>query len=146
MSLFDPIVLGGAQTGLSSFIINTVSPDLSFAFCGNRAGVSIKEVINYDPRKFGQCLGGMNFYVSAYDVLLDVKLARYILLNNVDPNLVETIDGGDANSTRLITDNAANSFHGRWLVEIWFLGPLWKSPCSLKSLKLLYKQLQPKKI
>ncbi len=36
--LIDPIVLGGATSGLSGCYINRAGPDLSFTFCGNRAG------------------------------------------------------------------------------------------------------------
>jgi hypothetical protein len=32
-------------------------PDLSFAFCANRAGVTPKEIMDFDPSEFGQCLG-----------------------------------------------------------------------------------------
>ena len=48
LAIVDPIVLGGASCGLVG-VINQGGPDLSFAFCANRAGVTFKEIIDYDP-------------------------------------------------------------------------------------------------
>ena len=49
---------GGAATGLVG-IINRAKPDISFAFCANRAGVTFKESLDYNPRAHGQCVGGL---------------------------------------------------------------------------------------
>ena len=61
LCLLDPIVLGGASTGLIA-ILNGSGPDISFAFCANRAGVTSKEILDYDPRGCGagcRPLGGL---------------------------------------------------------------------------------------
>ena len=160
LALLDPIVLGGATTGLSGFVINQVGPDLSFAFCGNRAGVSTKEVLDYDPRVHDQCKGGIAVYMSANDMLVDIGLARHVLQTHVVPphtraeinqGKTDPIPTTDAllTSDRLqnthdyyvqfCVDSTLNSFHGRWLVEMWFLGGgiLWNSPCACNCLSLL---------
>ena len=43
LELIDPIVLGGASTGLVG-VINRAQPDISFGFAANRAGVTTREV------------------------------------------------------------------------------------------------------
>jgi hypothetical protein len=165
LCLLDPIVLGGASTGISSFIINSVNPDMSFAFCGNRAGFGSKEVLNYDPRSAGQCQGGINVYMSAFDLLVDVDLAKYILQRHLGCNFgIEgdmrnynnqhsispdehgsihyvSVETDQSSAVRFCVDFTENSFHGRWLVEMWFLGLLWNAPCANRCYNLLKTHL-----
>jgi hypothetical protein len=37
----------------------------------------------------------------------------------------------------LCVDPTADSFHGRWLVEIWFFGLFWGAPCANRCLNML---------
>jgi pimeloyl-ACP methyl ester carboxylesterase len=141
LALLDPIVLGGATTGLSGFVINQVGPDLSFAFCGNRAGFSTKEILDYDPRQQGQCMGGIGVYMSENDMLVDVHLARHILENHVVP-LATRRSAEDNKFVQFCIDPTDNSFHGRWLVEMWCLGVLWGAPCANRCLGLLEQKLK----
>lgn len=137
LSLLDPIVFGGASAGLVG-VINAQGPDLSFAFCANRAGVTPKEILDFDPTEYGQCLGsarrkslmGHNIcvYLSKDDILVDIPLARQILNTYLK-------------SAHLEIDNTSNSFHGRWLVELWTGGAFLNYPCSSRVLRLLYATL-----
>jgi hypothetical protein len=136
LGLLDPIVLGGASTGLSGFTINQVGPDLSFAFCGNRAGNGTKEILDYDPCINNQCMGGISVYMSAHDQLVDVDLARHILVKDVIP-----LDSPRSSHVQLCVDRTEDSFHGRWLVEIWCGGLLWGAPCATNCLNLLSSRL-----
>mmetsp|Transcript_58467 Transcript_58467/g.117388 ORF Transcript_58467/g.117388 Transcript_58467/m.117388 type:complete len:515 (+) Transcript_58467:70-1614(+) len=135
LGLIDPITLGGATTGLVG-IINQQGPDLSFAFCANRAGVTQKEIMDFDPTLAGQCLGrplastscrgaGVRVFLSEGDVLLDVPLARSIL-NRFVPGAV------------LEVDSRPKSFHGCWLVELWMGGQwLWEAPGASRCIGLM---------
>jgi hypothetical protein len=142
LGLLDPIVLGGATTGLSGCSINQAGPDISFGFCGNRAGHSTKEVMDYDPRLSGQCTGGIGVYMSGDDILADAGLARYVLEKE---NMLMPLSCKSQHKDEFVQfyeDSTVNSFHGRWLVEIWSLGLLWDSPCASACMGLLYKNLQ----
>lgn len=140
LALLDPIVLGGATTGLSGFLINQIGPDLSFAFCGNRAGFSTKEILDYNPRKYDQCLGGIGVYMSSNDLLVDVSLARHILETHVVP-LAARGSVEDYKFVQFCIDPTDNSFHGRWLVEMWCFGVWWAAPCASRCLDLLMHDL-----
>lgn len=159
MGLIDPIVFGGATTGIAGCVINQAGPDMSFAFCGNRAGFSTKEILDFDPREFGQCLGGLGVYVSSDDVLVDADLAKYVLETHVG----RIVSNGNGNSNNclisqesdpfnisdgyvhFVVDETLDSFHGRWLVEIWFAGLITGSPCANYCAQFLYKHLLPEK-
>ena len=110
---------------------------MSFAFCGNRAGNGTKEILNYDPCQQDQCRGGISVYLSAQDQLVDVDLARHILMKDVAP-----LDGPHCSShVQLCVDRTVDSFHGRWLVEIWCGGLFWGAPCASTCLSLLEERL-----
>lgn len=142
LALLDPIVLGGATTGISGFTINQVGPDISFAFCGNRAGHGSKEVLDYDPRCSGHCLGGIGVYMSAGDLLVDVHLARHILEKHVAPRPPSCDHSTEERAhVQFCVDNTHNSFHGRWLVEMWCMGLHWGAPCVHRCLGMLERKL-----
>jgi hypothetical protein len=130
--LIDPIVLGGATTGLAGCTINRSSPDMSFAFCGNRAGVSAKEAIDYDVTggDGAQCGGGVTVYMSADDPLADVHLAR------------DTIKRVAGEKGTVFGDTTMHAFHGRWLVELWFGGYFWHAPCCNNCFNVLFSKLR----
>lgn len=128
MGLIDPIVLGGASTGLVG-IINALGPDICMAFCANRAGISSHEVLSFNPQVYGQCRDGVSAYFAEGDVLVDTSLARE-LLQNVVPK------------ASCVVDRTWCSFHSRWLVELWLVGPAWAAPCASQCLHLLLRGLK----
>jgi hypothetical protein len=153
-ALLDPIVLGGATAGLIT-TINACRPDISFAYCANRAGVTVREVLDFDPRRSGQCLGGLGVYMSFDDILLDAQLASHVLNNaglahQFFPGAGGSGGGGsesallqDGSHVQLVVDSTPRSFHGRWLLELWYLGGgvLWRSPCASKALGMLRQRV-----
>jgi hypothetical protein len=130
LELIDPIVLGGASTGLVG-CINWASPDLSFAFAANRAGVTTREVLDYAPHLARQCVTGITAYMSEGDVLLDVPLAQ-ALLERHSP------------SGQCVVDKPPDGvgFHGRWLVECWLGGLVWGAPCASRCVDGLLSRLR----
>ena len=101
---------------------------MSFAFCANRAGVTNKEVLDYNPVAYGQCSKGLVSYMADGDVLLDVHLGKAILHRY-------------APSAEIVVDEARIGFHGRWLVEIWSGGLLWGAPCAQRCIDGLLSRL-----
>ena len=78
---------------------------MSFAFCGNRAGVGTREVLDYDPRLAGQCAGGISVYMSKDDVLVDVELGKYILGKHIEPVVTDT----PAAATQVVTPTSVTA-------------------------------------
>jgi hypothetical protein len=99
-------------------------------------------VLDYDPRRSGQCLGGVAVYMSAGDLLVDVELARHILEKNVAPMPASgKWSAAERAHVQFCVDRTANSFHGRWLVEMWCFGLYWGAPCAHRCLGLLELKL-----
>jgi len=69
--------------------------------------------------------------MSQDDILVDISLAKKIL-------------NADLKSAQLIIDDSPNSFHGRWLVEMWLGGSFFHYPCSSKCLSFIYEGINEK--
>ena len=90
-------------------MINQGLPDISFAFCANRAGVTSKEVLDYDirPALLPNDKSSITVYVSEGDDLVDVPLARHMIGKYMPTTRV-----------RCVVDRAKGGFHGRWLYAL----------------------------
>ena len=168
LGLVDPITLGGASCGLVG-VINEQGPDLSFAFCANRAGVTHKEILDFDPALYGQCRGRWVSVVPDKNTATNSTttatsttpmavaplpahgtgrgIGVYISEGDVllDVALTKHILTRSVPHAHLEVDPTPHSFHGRWLVELWAGGDvLWSPPCSQRCLGLLFRGLAGK--
>jgi len=141
--MIDPIVFGGASTGMVG-CINQIGPDLSFAFCGNRAGVTTKEIMDYDLNAVS---GNLSVYVAQNDLLLDIPLAERLAHRHQDRRYYANAaraaaapadeggvsaqeaartEAGNSLDTppslprevQLVVDSTDHGYHGRWLWEV----------------------------
>lgn len=166
LGLVDPITLGGASCGLVG-VINEQGPDLSFAFCANRAGVTHKEILDFDPALYGQCRGRVGSDGASKNATTSSTtttsastgmaplpsggtgrgIGVYISEGDVllDVALTKHILTRSVPHAHLEVDPTPHSFHGRWLVELWAGGNvLWSPPCSQRCLGLLFRGLAGK--
>ena len=132
LGLVDPIIFGAASTGIIG-VINQGLPDISFAFCANRAGVTSKEVMDYDPRLalLPNNKSSITVYVSEGDDLVDVPLAQHMI-----DKYMPTVE------VRCVVDRTKGGFHGRWLYALPVHMLCCKNKHTRRCLNVLVEGLQ----
>lgn len=128
--LLEPMIFGDSAAGISCGLCNHLLPDLNTATLANRGGVPWKESMFYDPKQHGQCLQGISIHACAGDALLDIPLTRSFCEKHVP-------------SAKYHLDRTWGSFHGRFLMELFFTGPFWSvAPCARSCLNCVLNAVE----